>query len=119
MSAMYGFHSENIFWKKSYIKILQFQTNILFCYFIKKLLLRRVHKCVKKGCNLLNPYLLKVLLSILFNKLPCCGGGGAGGMPTGCSIPPCAPSTPPIGGNIPGDVAAGSLCHTYGLNWLN
>ena len=41
-----------------------------FCYLIKSVLPRREHKYVNKGCNLLNPYVITVLLSIPFNKLP-------------------------------------------------
>ena len=37
------------------------------CYFTKSVLLR---KYVNKGCNFLNSYVLTVLLSIPFNKLP-------------------------------------------------
>ena len=59
---VYGFHSE-IFFGKKCIKNCNFNP---FCYPIKSVLLSR-----KQGCNLLNSYLLTVLLSIPFDKLPC------------------------------------------------
>jgi hypothetical protein len=61
MFSIYGF------WKVSIRKELQFRI-ILFLY--KKFVTGK-RTNVKKGCKLLNPYLVTVLSSILFNKLPC------------------------------------------------
>ena len=63
MLAIYGFHSENNFWKKKEKKNLQFQTILLKCVTEKR-------TYINKGCDLVNPYLQTVLLSIPFNKIP-------------------------------------------------
>ena len=45
MLAIYGFHSENIFWRKLCIKkTMQFEP---FCFIIKRALLRRQHRETK------------------------------------------------------------------------
>ena len=62
MFALYGFNLENNFWKKLCTKNFNFEP---FCYHIK------MNTTVNKGHNLLNHYVLTVLLSIPFNKLPC------------------------------------------------
>ena len=67
MLAMYGFHSENKFW----IKIFFQKPPILNQFFM----LYKVGYLEENiGCNLLNPLLLMVLLTIPFNELPCVSG---------------------------------------------
>ena len=55
------------FIKKISMILLQFLT--ILCPY--QLCVTQQKKYVNKGCNLLNPYLLTVFLSIHFNKLPC------------------------------------------------
>ena len=63
MLAIYGFHSENIVWKKLYTKkTCNFEP---FCFIINW-----EENYVNKECNLFNPYFLLVMLSMHFNKLP-------------------------------------------------
>ena len=62
---MLAIYSENIFWNKIYLKKLQFWTILLPCN--KCVSQKRTY--VNKGCTLLNPYVLMVLLSIPFDKL--------------------------------------------------
>ena len=61
MFAMYGFHLENVFWKKFYLRSMQFVT-ILLCYMKSKLMRRE---------QLEITYLLTIFLSIPLNKLLC------------------------------------------------
>ena len=63
LAILYGFHSENNFWKNSH-------KNFNFEPYKKCVTEKRTY--VNKGANVLNPYLLTVLLSIPFSKLPWC-----------------------------------------------
>ena len=83
MLAMYGFHSENDFWKNKLLKVdcRTAPTSIAvkninkkrnsepFCFLLKSVLLRREHTYVNKVCNLLNSF-IRMVLSIPFDKLP-------------------------------------------------
>ena len=64
MPAIIDFHSD-YFFEKMILKTCKFE---LFRYTIKSVLLLR--KYVNKGCVLLNPNILMVLLSITLNELP-------------------------------------------------
>jgi hypothetical protein len=60
------FIQKNIFWKKNIHNNLQSRT--IFWPYKKFVTKKRTY--VNVGCILLNPYVLRVLLSIPFNKLP-------------------------------------------------
>ena len=69
MFAIYCFHSENNFCEKKCIGKMQFWTILLHF----ALCVTEKRKYVNKGCNLVNPYRITVLLKIPFNKLPSFG----------------------------------------------
>ena len=67
MLAIYGFHLENIFWKKSCIENMKFSTIVL----PYKMCVTDKRTYVNRGCNLINSYLLTDMVTIPLDKLPC------------------------------------------------